>query len=66
MVVILGSLSSIIQPLDISINQPFKELYGELMAEGNHRYNPGGKKSGHIWKPCAGGNCELGIASHLT
>jgi hypothetical protein len=47
MVVICWSLTSIIQPLDITISQPFKEslrrFYGEWMAEVNHRYTAGGK-----------------------
>jgi hypothetical protein len=39
-VVIPGELTSVLQPLDVSANKPFKvnviKLYTQLMAEGGH------------------------------
>jgi hypothetical protein len=38
MVVIPGGVTSILQPLDKPFKESLRRFYGELMAEGNHRY----------------------------
>ena len=47
LVVIPSGLTSMLQPLDVCINQPFKfalkQKYMEWMAEGDHQYMPTGK-----------------------
>jgi hypothetical protein len=47
LIVILGSMTSQLQVLDVVINKPFKghlrQLYNDLLLEGNHTLTPGGK-----------------------
>ena len=47
LVVIPGGLSSVLQPLDVSVNKPFKhhirQSYSKWMANSKHEYTPGSK-----------------------
>lgn len=47
MALIPGGLTSVLQPLDVSINKPFKEhlknTYANWMCEGEHTFTPTGK-----------------------
>lgn len=56
--VIPGGLTSVLQPLDVSVNKPFKQhirqSYSEWMANSEHEYTPGGK----IKKPTLNQMCE--------
>jgi hypothetical protein len=54
--VIPGGLTSVVQPLDVSVNEPFKEnvrkLYTQWMAKGGHELTPTGKIRPLIEKMC--------------
>ena len=46
LVVIPAGMTSVLQPLDVSINKPFKEQYEKWFCEPNRELTPTGKIKG--------------------
>lgn len=60
LVVIPGDLTSVLQPLEVLVNKPFKDyvrkIYVEWMASGMHGLTPTGTERDHHWRQPGSGS----------